>query len=390
MTKATGQPQNEVEVEQDAPKEEEEEEEREAQEEEADGQTRELWHGHRHTGSGARIRGISHETCRGCHYYTANMGFEWLHLRARRRRSLEQAIDDHIALVAIRARVMSEGAGVGVSGILAVDAPFEDRLRAAIPQILDEHRLSPEEFGFDMHVSVPTYHWVGRCLHSPYYSIKDVDLAMEAWRAFRDARGQYGVGGAGLLYRCSPVEAGLIWEQVVRVYIDVWAKRGVEVAVSQKKLHAFEASSLQHRCRQRELWERTQLEREERLQRSLSHAQILERARQRRAERRERTRMRREDYSKRRRTPEQRSLRDLRRLEALVARWSRRLRAAESRASLRLRREEAQRSRDALRAAATQRRQVQARRARRDARWRWMRRQDLTTEELLRGWRPPG
>eukprot|EP00928_Gymnodinium_smaydae_P099434 TRINITY_DN9482_c0_g2_i1.p1 TRINITY_DN9482_c0_g2~~TRINITY_DN9482_c0_g2_i1.p1 ORF type:complete len:534 (-),score=53.38 TRINITY_DN9482_c0_g2_i1:486-2087(-) len=165
----------------------------------------------------ALMRGICFDSCKGITMYTARVGFEWLHLRARRRRDMARAVDDHIALVEIRARATKSS----VDADEAIEhLCFEERVRDAVTSVITEYGLGAD-FGLDIHVSIPAYYFVGKCLVSPYYNLKRLDDALHAWRRFRTARGQYGVGGAGFLYRCSPAEASVIWKNLAETYVDM-------------------------------------------------------------------------------------------------------------------------------------------------------------------------
>eukprot|EP00927_Polykrikos_kofoidii_P020588 TRINITY_DN19804_c2_g1_i1.p1 TRINITY_DN19804_c2_g1~~TRINITY_DN19804_c2_g1_i1.p1 ORF type:complete len:770 (-),score=88.28 TRINITY_DN19804_c2_g1_i1:183-2492(-) len=334
----------------------------------------------------AQVRGIYQEVLRGCTFYTAKVTFDWLSLRGRRRRRLAQALDDHIVLIAIKTRALFLSSDLQIES-LAFPRAFEEKLGAAILDVLKENGLTWSNFGFDLHVSVPAYHWVGRALSSPVYTMTDLKTGLNMWRRFREARGQYGVGGAGLLFRCSPGEATQIWQRVRELYSAIWAQRGWDADVVLTKLDAMEAEFAHRRWRQLERWERTRMDREERFQRVIIRVAVCADAHARRVERFERVAMRKEDQLSWNRKRERQHLSVRSRLSRLASVWLRELKKVE-------RNQEAMQARDARRSAIARHREEQARLVRHsrlmqvqsERRWRWMHRKDLTMEQILRGW----
>lgn len=357
---------------------------------------------------GARARGVSrvHGICRkqykGRTYYIAKIGFEWLGLRGKPRQGLARAVDDHMVLIAIKQRFFAMGS-----------LPPEERFSMAVLQVLDEHGLMPAELGLSIDVSVPTYHWVGRCLSSPLFSWRDLPDAMRAWQNLRTARGQQGIGGRGLLYRCAPDEVARIWERFRRAYVDIWAERSGNASAALAKLQGLEAMNEKHRRCELERWERSRLQREEQVQLMALRAAAQEAARRLRAdlslaslqEQRERQQMRKEDrtsgklraHSERQKGAagllagaELRQRRLLRQLEGLVQRWARQLAMRARQATGRRCREEQRRQRAASLQSARDRRTAQAKaRAQRldwAARRQRMRHRDVTMEEILGTW----
>eukprot|EP00927_Polykrikos_kofoidii_P071834 TRINITY_DN6803_c0_g1_i1.p1 TRINITY_DN6803_c0_g1~~TRINITY_DN6803_c0_g1_i1.p1 ORF type:complete len:286 (+),score=28.81 TRINITY_DN6803_c0_g1_i1:95-859(+) len=228
---------------------------------------------------------------------------------------------------------------------------FEDKLRFVVSQVLEENGLTSSEFCLFIQVCLSTTHWIGRRLYSPIYSLDSLDdTVLKLWRSFCVGRG---VGG--LLFRCSPMEAKQTWERVRDIYVAAWAQRGADVRIVRERLDGLEVAYAPRRVIQMERRESARV-------RAMMVADARARLKERREEMRERVAMRREDLRR-----EIALVSD--RLGRLAALWARELETVR-------RRQEMVRARDLRRALHVQR----------ERRWRWLRRQDLTMEEILRGW----
>jgi len=374
---------------------------------------------------GVRSRGISSVVYKKKPGYIANIFFHWLILRAKLRRNLSAAVDDHIVLLAIKLRIFNEDIGDGF-GTSADASSFEQRLMLTVKEVLEEHGVSPAEIGLSIGVAAPAYHWIGRSLVSPLYNWKSFDLGLRAWRKFRDvSAGHCARGGRGLMHRpgMNPNKAAEAWEGIRQTYLEVWTSRGADPSRVSEKLERLWVLNTHRRQRALEWWERTQMGFEDRSQRLRSRAERLEMRRvriaQRCADRVDATnkrwelrRMRREDNQSRRwrgvlRRSEEAGLRYsakrkaqvdehriLARLERLLRRWAVQMELRQRVLRRKRLREQALKQAEERRFRAKKERderlnarRVQAlRRSERDARWRWLRRPDLTTEEMLRGW----
>eukprot|EP00927_Polykrikos_kofoidii_P085338 TRINITY_DN9260_c0_g1_i1.p1 TRINITY_DN9260_c0_g1~~TRINITY_DN9260_c0_g1_i1.p1 ORF type:complete len:646 (-),score=81.52 TRINITY_DN9260_c0_g1_i1:81-2018(-) len=326
----------------------------------------------------ARLRGIIHHS-QG--FYVANIGFACMRLSARCRRSLERALDDHILLVAIKAR-MTIWSPDSHGELKTPQRMFEDELRSAIPEVLEENGINKEQFHFTIRAYVPTKYWIGRPLMSPTYTQKSLDTALHFWRCFREARGERSVGGGGMLARYSPAEAAQIWGRVREVYLEAWAQRGANVCLLCEKLDALEAANAQSCRRKVERWEGIRMQREERSQRAMVRALILATSRARQQEKRERVAMRKEDKLRQ----HWREVPVLDRIGRLLSLWVRELEKIQKRkARFHAREFAAARQRSAAARHSAEKARLRASHVQREQRWRWLRRQDLTMEEILRG-----
>eukprot|EP00927_Polykrikos_kofoidii_P018254 TRINITY_DN18425_c0_g1_i1.p1 TRINITY_DN18425_c0_g1~~TRINITY_DN18425_c0_g1_i1.p1 ORF type:complete len:334 (+),score=54.58 TRINITY_DN18425_c0_g1_i1:136-1137(+) len=316
--------------------------------------------------------GITRVLLNGNYFYGARILLDGLVLRARRSRSLERALDDHILLLAIKARVRI-WSSASHGELTSPPRTFEDKLRSAIPEVLEENGVESSQFGLYIRVSVPANYWIGRRLLSPIYTLDSLDAVLNLWRKFREARGELGVGRANLRYCCSPEEATHIWERLRDVYSAAWVQRGTDVRLVNEKLSALEATTAQHRRNHVKHWQNARADREKQLDRAAERRVRFANARRRREEKRERVAMRREDLRRQ-------SAPVIVQLDRLASSWAGELQ--------KIKKQEANfRARVSRRAAAACQREKQARlRALHERRWRWLRRKDLTMEEILRGW----
>uniref|UniRef100_A0A7S4V1S3 J domain-containing protein n=1 Tax=Alexandrium monilatum TaxID=311494 RepID=A0A7S4V1S3_9DINO len=325
----------------------------------------------------ARIQGIVRTSPGKYVYYRAQVGFSYFMLTTRWRHTLDQAIDDHVALLTLKRQTLRGGAS-------AQDVPTEERLQKAIGDMLltlDDSQA--EDLGLHVCASMSTCYaclFVGRHLNSPAYGVKDLGLALRVWRSFRDADERLPGQGVSrnLLDHMPPgaPEVEEMWQRIRQAYLDSWREHGADVKRLAARIDGLAALQTGRRQRRWEHLEAARMTREEqcqrRAERRADHRRLAQEAQERRAaelarrrrEREERQRMHREDvlsryisestrWTKRLRPGSKRTVdkaeeerRALRRLAALAPRWRARLEAEQRRESTGKRRQGARRQRE--------------------------------------------
>ena len=185
-----------------------------------------------------------------------------------------------------------------------------------------------------------------------------------------------------------PVTAADMWSAIRQTYTNSWAVAGQDARHVADWLDAQYAAHLAHRERQLENWNRLRMTQEERHRRRQRAAERRLQRQERQQERQERQAIASEDPRRRlRRTPQQIAEELDSRLLRRVSQWLRRLGQVEGKLE---RQAAAARAKEAQALAAAKRVRCQedaleraAQRARREERWRWMNRRDITIGEIL-------
>lgn len=177
----------------------------------------------------------------GCHvkgghrFYFASLAIDWLVLRSKSRRCKSEALAHLRFLRAIRHHVQ---AGQG---------SFEQRVRHAVQVVLqDTAAQQPHEYSklvsdITLTVRVAASFWVGCDLHTPAYTLAELEGLLSAWRALRLARGTPGMGGRGTLSHMTPQQATETWTRTRGAYLSICASRGRCVRQVTARLVAMEA-----------------------------------------------------------------------------------------------------------------------------------------------------
>eukprot|EP00927_Polykrikos_kofoidii_P063505 TRINITY_DN5833_c0_g1_i2.p1 TRINITY_DN5833_c0_g1~~TRINITY_DN5833_c0_g1_i2.p1 ORF type:complete len:605 (-),score=76.93 TRINITY_DN5833_c0_g1_i2:242-2056(-) len=291
-------------------------------------------------------RCVTRYTLKGITYYRAAICVDGLHLRTRCFKELSSILDIHVALMSIRQRMPAAH-------------ERETLIKPIIDEILQGYGLDAEsDMGLRMYVSFWCIHLLGRELCTPSLPFSRIGDVMRVW-----ARGQALNPLAKLRRRVfnmfdvyAPPALSAMWSELKEMYLKSWGAEGIDVGGLGEELDAEYAARRAHRERQLELWNAKRMRSEDRTMLALAVAQ-----------RRERRAMSQE----RRLSANFRRL--LKQLHSCLRRW-RKLDTDGALAAARRRR------RDELL-------ERSAQRARRESRWRWMNRPDITVEEMMRG--PP-
>eukprot|EP00928_Gymnodinium_smaydae_P037192 TRINITY_DN25861_c0_g1_i1.p1 TRINITY_DN25861_c0_g1~~TRINITY_DN25861_c0_g1_i1.p1 ORF type:complete len:610 (-),score=54.03 TRINITY_DN25861_c0_g1_i1:38-1867(-) len=317
---------------------------------------------------GKRVRsmhGISVVRSTSVVRYGAYSDVTCVRMRSPYYRDLARALDAHLAFTSVKERV--RGCNVDV---------FENSFKAAVSELLPEHGLDPSK---DVHIliTIPAHQFIGTKLPALYFGPNRIDEAMEAWRKLVHARGTTGRGGTPFWVYGSD-DFALRWTRLRTTYMDVIAMSGRNVSAVAAKLDAMEVKRLPmvERCIER--WNRSRMAFEERSQRAVDLSLL-------KAQRRERACMAREDRlaqqnfrgtcGSRGRLGKGKTV--MERVMKLLHTWKRRREVAAEREA----------RRRAILVRQRSRLETAKHRKRRDERWKWMNRRDLTMADLLSG--PP-
>ena len=351
---------------------EEEQEERQDEEEAATG--------HDAASEEGRIRYLNRTGTEGGRErgYSSGISADGLIFRTKYTRDLATALDFVVALMAIRECV----------------PPAEVRessIKPVILEVLKEHGLdAARDLGLKVRLSLPSpIFFVGRKqLRTPFVPFDRIGDVMSAWRLTAGRfPAMYNLGRASrrggpkvtFFHVHDPVTAADMWSGIRRSYMESWAAAGRDARHVADWLDAQYAAHRAHRERQLETWNMLRMASED------PHSSLRA---ERRWQRQECRAMASEDRRRRlrrmRRTPEQIADELDSRLQRRVSQLLRRLGQVE-------RQEAAARAKESRQEAAAKRGRCReealeraAQRARREERWRWMNRRDITIGEMLR------
>jgi len=246
----------------------------------------------------------AHSASSALHLATTSttVGFAFFMLTSRWRRALDQAVDDHVMLLAIKSQTLQGGR--------SPEFPLEEKLRMAIADVLqslDEDQVADLGFGVSVRVSAAWARlFVGRHLNSPTFALKELSLALRAWRCFRKADerqpGHTG-GGHSVLDRAPPTSPEMVemWQRIRQAYLDAWANHCPSVCQLAVRIDGLAAQQAGRRQRQWERLEAVRMTHEEHFQRRIDKRRAAQDRRtaelaQRRRERQEQQQMHREDH----------------------------------------------------------------------------------------------
>ena len=240
--------------------------------------------------------------------YDAYVSVEWIHVKCRGLKTLEEAIDTHILLTEVAERVRNDQT-----------SSMKDRLLQAIDVTSKEHGIHVDKAKIALRIQVPSSHWTGRGLMTPVFPISEIDAFAQFWLKLREARGHSSgkvkIGGKGMAFRMTPAEMDEMWSRVREVYLDLRAQRGQNREEVARRLDAVVAQRAPFRKRIWRAWNQAMMQRAERQQRAYESRQ------KRKLEQLERRRMAREDRWARSSWRELEKVRG--RVEALLLQWSR-------------------------------------------------------------------
>eukprot|EP00929_Paragymnodinium_shiwhaense_P106549 TRINITY_DN72014_c0_g1_i3.p1 TRINITY_DN72014_c0_g1~~TRINITY_DN72014_c0_g1_i3.p1 ORF type:complete len:571 (-),score=89.16 TRINITY_DN72014_c0_g1_i3:135-1847(-) len=220
------------------------------------------------SGVSQQPRGIGTQKKGGALFYYANLGMDSLVLRCNARPSREEALEHLADLMTIKQDIQRH---------IVQDHSFENAVRTAVKAtLLDRCMRGVGALGLTMHIRVSTAAWLGRDLQTPAYREDELDMALEAWRALRLARGPVHVGGCGLLshVRC-PAEAANTWARVRHRYVQLCCERGVPPQKMTARLAALQEAWVPHQRRERAKWEARQKRRKQLQERQEARRDLL-------------------------------------------------------------------------------------------------------------------
>ena len=287
--------------------------------------------------------------------------------------------------------------------------------------VLEEHGLdAARDMGLRVSLSFRTAHFfAGKRLTTPSVPFDRLDDVISVWcqtaGRFPSVKYRERFGPRRTFFHVyDPVTAADMWSAIRQSYTDIWAAAGRDARHMADWLDADYAAHRAHRERQLETWNMLRMTQEERhrldrvKRRRLSerrHEEQRERRAmasedrhislraERRLQRQECRAMASEDRRRRlRRTPQQIAEELDSRLLRRVSQWLRRLGQVEQAERQLERKAAAARAKESRQALATAKRgrcqeeavERAAQRARREERWRWMNRRDITIGEMLR------
>lgn len=324
---------------------------------------------------------------------------------------MAKAVDDHVVLVTLKLEAQSSEP----EALLATQEPAEQRFWRAVESMRSKPGGAEalKDLDFNVHCTFPSgvaAALIGRSCTTPTRKWKDLADVLETAAQLRKALANLEkvANPTGSRQRAPwPVlHLDEAWPSIREVYCKAWAGHGREDFSAERMDHLFEARKVQRNL-EREAWERAQMAREETRQRRRDLRRVAadgrSKRRQLRQERHERRRMRQEEKEQRswaRLQARQERLEAARKakgehvqpkLEAILARWTVILKAQEAQERHRTAAKKAQDLRKARQAERAEKLLAQAR-ARQEMKQRkervhWLRKRDLTMEELLTGCR---
>ena len=201
--------------------------------------------------------------------YEAYVFVDWLLLKWKKLKSLEEAIDTHILLTSFVEQVRMNQC-----------LDIKKRILFALDSALQEHStVCADKANLCFKIQVPSTHWTGRQLMTPTFQMHELDLLADSWLKLREARGHSSgrvkVGGRGMLYRMTPAEMDQTWARVRGVYLQIKRQRGHNVEEAEKKLETMVTQRAPFRERVWRSWNLVMMRRAERQQRWGSHAGLV-------------------------------------------------------------------------------------------------------------------
>ena len=363
----------EAELEEEQQQQEQQEQEQEEEEDEEEAATR-----HEAASEEGRIRYVIKHKHTGC--YCSRICADGLVFSSRYTQDLATVLDFVVALMAIRERM----------------PPAEVResyIKPVILEILEEHGFNAaRDIGLKVCLILPFQHFfVGPSpLRVPFVPFDRIGDVMSIWcqtaGRFASMHRHRRFGPKWTFFHVhDPVTAADMWSAIRQSYTDSWVAAGRDAQHVADRLDAQYAARRAHRERQLETWNKLRMASEDR------HISLRAEHRLRRQECRA---MASEDQRRRlRRTPQGIAEELDSRLLRRVLQWLRRLGQVErqlERQAAAARAKESRQEAEALAAAKRARCQEEAseraaQRARREERWRWMNRRDITVGEMLQG-----
>ena len=195
--------------------------------------------------------------------YEAYIFVDWLLIKWKKLKCLEDAIDIHILLTTFAEQMR-----------LRQSFSIKERILQAL-QVAKENSQNSSTLANSsdlcFKIQIPSTHWTGRQLMTPTFQMCELDLVAHFWVKLREARGYFSgrvkIGGKGMLYRMTPAEMDDTWSRVRSVYLEIKANRGHDEDEAARKINVMVAQRAPFREQVWQAWNLTMMRKAEKQQR---------------------------------------------------------------------------------------------------------------------------
>ena len=194
--------------------------------------------------------------------YEAYIFVDWLLIKWKKLKCLEDAIDTHILLTTFAEQLR-----------LRQSFSVKERILQALQVAKENSQNSTLADSSDLcfKIQIPSTHWTGRQLMTPTFQMCELDLLAHFWVKLREARGYFSgrvkIGGKGMLYRMTPAEMDDTWSRVRSVYLEIKANRGHDEDEAARKINVMVAQRAPFREQVWQAWNLTMMRKAEKQQR---------------------------------------------------------------------------------------------------------------------------